>query len=105
MKRNGKKENIERSLRDIHNMRQEIPVSSEWHEKVMAHVRRLGALPYYRNDAGDAAMVWRFAAAASMSALILLLYSFNAGIGPEHETARIFLNDPLGFIVSQSFLP
>lgn len=106
MERNKERiKEAEQALKAAYNARTAPPVTDRWRKGVMADLRRITDAPLSRTKNEPTAITWRFAAATSLSALILLLYSFNAGIWPEHEAARMFLFDPLGFIVSQSFLP
>lgn len=48
-------------------------------------------------------MVWRFAGAASALALATAIYYFGYETGVGYELTRIFLDDPIGLGLIQSF--
>lgn len=100
------KKKVEEALMAVHRKGQEFSVSRDWHEKVMKHVRQIGDL---RTTADDTQffnhIVWQFAAATSLCAVILAFYALNTGINPEYQIANLFFSDPSGFITSQPFLP
>lgn len=101
----AKIQRAEQLLKDAYRVQRELPMSSQWHDKVMAHVRRIIIAPSVPDNVRSVAIVWRFAAAACICALVLLFYSFNTGIGPEYEAVRIFLDDPVGLVIPQSLTP
>jgi len=99
-----KVEIIEKVLKLAHYKRQDYPVKPEWERRVMSNVLYLNTTPS-RDNIWDTPNIWRVAAAVSMSALIILVYSFNANIGPEYEAARMFLDDPMGIVFAQPLFP
>ncbi len=95
---------IEKVLKLAYLRRQHCPVKSEWEKRVMSHVLYLNTTPF-QVSMWDTPILWKAAAAVSMSALIILAYSFTANIGPEYEAARMFLDDPMGIISTQLLFP
>lgn len=97
---------IEETLMAAHRKVQEFPVSRDWHEKVMKHVRQLADLKATAdNTQVFNHMVWQFATATSLCAVILTFYALNTGINPDYLLANLFFSDPSGFTTGQPFLP
>jgi|GEM_PF-2088067 hypothetical protein len=101
----GKVEKIERALKSAYRKSSEIRVKPEWEREVMYHVLSLHATPLRTNTntIWDVPAIWRTATAVSISALIMLLFTFINNIGPEFEAARLMLEDPFGFTFAQLF--
>lgn len=95
---------VEAALRFAYGKRRDHPVKPEWERRVMSHVLYLDAAPL-RDTIWNTPAIWKTAAAISMSALVILAYSFVANIGPEYEAARMFLDDPMGIIYTQPLFP
>ena len=101
---NEKIDRIEKALKEVYNKRPEYPVSQEWERNVMARIRALDVVPE-QNNIWDAPFIWRTAAAACLSALIILVYSFTNNVSVEFEAARLLLDDPMGASYAQLILP
>ena len=100
----GKTGMIEAALRSAYGKRRDYPVKPEWERRVMSQVLYLDAVPF-RNSIWNSPAIWKTAAAISMSALVILAYSFVVNVGPEYEAARMFLDDPMGIIYTQPLFP
>lgn len=97
---------IEQAFQYAHCKRRGHPVTPEWERKVMAHVLDLRAKPLQTvNPVWESPAVWRTAAAVSISALIVLAWSLLSDVSAEYEVARFLIEDPVTFILTQSFLP
>ncbi len=108
MKPNDEKiEKIEMALKAAYRKRGQIPVKPEWERDVMYHILSINPTPLRTNAIWDwnAPVIWRTATAVSISALIMLLFTFINNIGPEYEAARLMLEDPLGFTFAQLLFP
>ncbi len=75
-----------------------------WQNETMRRIRLSKAI---HSETGDLAVfnrfVWRFAATACVLLLILSLYTFRADFQAEYEMAQLFMKDPLGFGMVQTF--
>ena len=95
---------IEKALKDAYKKRPEHSVSLEWERKVMSRIRTLDVEPV-QDNMWDAPFIWRTAAVAYLSALIILGYSFTNNMSFEFEAAHLMLDDPMGATYAQLFLP
>ena len=100
-----KVEKIERALKSAYRKSRQIRVRPEWEREVMYHILSLDATPLRTYTIWDAPAIWRTATAVSISALIMLFFTFVNNIGPEFEAARLMLEDPLGFTFAQLLFP
>jgi len=95
---------IEAALKLAYGNKPDYPVKPEWERRVMSHVLYLGTSPF-QDTVWNTPVIWRTAAAISMSALIILAYSLITNMGPEYEAARMFMDDPMGIIFTQPLFP
>jgi hypothetical protein len=88
---------IEAAFRAAHGQEIAVSVSPAWEEKVMRAVRRLNVQPAGGILDLEALghLVWRFAAATCLVALILMAYTMAGDPGGTSEVARLFFEDPL----------
>ena len=98
-------EKIEKALKSAYRKSVQIRVNPEWEREVMYHILGLHATPFRTNTIWDAPAIWRTATAISLSALIMLFFTFINNIGPEYDAARLMLEDPLGFTFAQLLFP
>ncbi|MCP4109623.1 MAG: hypothetical protein GY749_29570 [Desulfobacteraceae bacterium] len=79
-------------------------VNEFWQMKVMSQIRTLGPLNDRIGyiDLCDR-FVWRFAAVASFAAIILSVYALQSGFSLESELAKMYIENPVGFNVLESF--
>jgi len=100
-----KVEKIERALKSAYRKSSEMRVRPEWEREVMSHIFSIHATPLQTNAMWDFPAIWRTATAVSVSALIMLFFTFINNIGPEFEAARLLLEDPMGFTFAQLLIP
>ncbi len=75
-----------------------------WQIKTMRGIRALEPLNAKIFDlALFNRFVWRFAATACVLVILLSVYAFQSDFQTEYELARMFVSDPLGFGLVQSF--
>jgi len=98
-------EKIEKALKSAYRNSGQIRVKPEWEREVMYHILSLPATPLRTITIWDGPAMWRTATAVSISALILLFFTFINNIGPEFEAARLMLEDPSGFTFAQLLFP
>lgn len=97
---------IEEILVAAYWMKNNFTVSKEWQKGVMKHIRQLSVEKTRANDSRIfGKIIWRFAIATSLSAVILLLYAIRIDVIHEGLIADLFTNDPLIFIVAQTIIP
>lgn len=97
---------IEEILIANHRTKKSFSVTQEWQTEVMRHIRQITAVKTQTND--DRAfgkIIWRFATATSLCAVILLLYAINTDVNYESIIENLVLNDPISFTVSQIISP
>lgn len=95
---------IRRSLRAAYFDRENRAVGQGWRDETLRRVRRLGPLNGSRDPLALAErLVWRFAGAASALALASTVYYIGFGNGVGYELTRLFVDDPLGLGLLQSF--
>ncbi len=82
--------------------KEEPEINEFWQMKVMSHILTLGPLKVSYIDLCDR-FVWRFAAVASFAAIILSVYVLQTGFSPEPELARMYIENPVGFNLLESF--
>ena len=99
---------LERALISVYRKEkeEEIRVSAGWQSRLMRHIRQLGpsiAKAALNSETLFNRLVWRFAAAASLVCLILVIFffSFARGIIPEYDLVTTFMDDPDSLIISQ----
>ncbi len=100
-----KVEKIEKALKSAYRKSGQVRVRPEWEGEVMRHILSLPAAPLRTYSLWDGPAMWRTATAVSISALIMLFFTFLNNVGPEYEAARLMLQDPLGFTFAQLFFP
>ena len=84
--------------------REMISIPDGWQIKAMRRIRNLEPLNAKVFDlALFNRVVWRFAATACILVIVLSVYIFQSDFQTEYELARMFVSDPLGFDLVQSF--
>jgi len=96
---------IEKALKYAFRKGHDYQAMTGWERRVMSHVLSLDVMPMQTGVIWNAPALWRTALAFSISAVIVLAYSFVTGIGPEYEAARFLTEDPMGFIFAQPLFP
>jgi hypothetical protein len=88
---------LEAAFKAAHGKEVSISVGPAWEEKVMRAVRRLDVQPAggLLDPEALGHLVWRFAAATCVVALILMAYTMAGDLGGTSEVARLFFEDPL----------
>jgi hypothetical protein len=101
MKRQGKRvDALEKLLVSAYRDVGEVHPSSGWDEAVLARIRTLGPIESAVNgQALVGRFVWRFAAAASLVAIVLLVYLFSSGVVDYQDLAVRFLENPIDFLI------
>jgi hypothetical protein len=80
-----------------------LEASESWVQEVMNHIRRLGPLdPKPRFLMQFEQLLWHFAPVACVLIVALAIYMMRVDFMPEHEIAKLFCNDPIGFAVIES---
>lgn len=78
-----------------------------WQAETMRAIRCMGPLNKVSERLMDAVaaerMVWRFAGAASVLAMATAIYYFGYQTGVGYELTRLFVDDPIGMGLIQSF--
>ena len=75
-----------------------------WQVRTMRRIRNMEPLNAKLIDlALFNRFVWRFAATACVLVILLSVYVFQSDFQTEYELARMFVSDPLGFGLVQSF--
>jgi hypothetical protein len=100
-----KVEIIEKALKSSYSKTPQLQVKPEWEREVMYHILGLNVTPLRTNTIWDAPAIWRTATAVSISAVIMLIFTFLNNIGPEYEAVRLIMEDPLGSTFAQLLLP
>lgn len=99
----GKIELLEAALRSAFREGEGIAPDDAWQSRVMRTIRCAALQP---SSAAYAAlfnrMAWRFAAAMTLAACVLIIYCFASRSFPEQELAEVLLNEPAHFLLSQS---
>lgn len=95
-------EKILKSLTAAYHAKRPRELDETWQAEVMDHIKKIGPLKTDTNGAvfSDKFM-WRFVPA---TCILILILSFGLMIGvlePEYEFTKIFLNDPIGYTVTQ----
>jgi len=96
-----KVEKIEKALKLAYRKNHQTRVRPEWESEVMYHILGLPSTQLRTYAIWEGPALWRTATAVSVSALIMLLFTFINNIGPEYEAARLMLEDPMGFTFAQ----
>jgi hypothetical protein len=89
------------AFRRTHRDREADPVPDGWQRTAMRDIRRIGPLTpeahfFHR-------FVWRFATVACVVAVGLSLYVATGDFTAEAELAKVYLEDPVGFGLLQTF--
>lgn len=80
----------------------EVDLNSRWRVDVMRDIRRMSPLNAQFNPfAMFNRVVWRFAEAACVLALIMTVYASFTGWNPVEEAASLYLSNPVEFTVTQ----
>jgi hypothetical protein len=95
-------EKLRQMLAKAYREKEQARESEFWQMRVMNHIRSL-PLNAETNDAVFFdRIVWRFAMAAGIGAMMLSAYMFQTGFGTDYDLAMIF-TDPAGFAFIQYF--
>lgn len=97
-------EKVERLFIASYRKQPAVPAGLGWQAKVMNQIHELESI---RDGAlsriGVEKNAWRFAAAAGLAALVMIVYVMNGGLVPEYEILRVLMDYPEEYVVSQSF--
>ncbi len=97
-------EDIRRSLQTAYFGKENRAVGDGWRMAAMRDIRRMGPLNAVRERLiPTERLVWRFAGAASVLALATAVYYFGYETGVGYELTRLFVDDPVGLGLIQSF--
>ncbi len=95
---------IRRSLQTAYFDKENRPATDGWQAETLRRIRRLGPLNAVRERLiPTERLVWRFAGAASVLALATVVYYFGYETGVGYELTRLFVDDPVGLGLIQSF--
>jgi hypothetical protein len=97
-------EDIKRSLQLAYFGKEDRPSGDGWRADTLRQIRLIGpltAVPEGRLPTEQ--MVWRFAGAVSVLALATAVYYLGYGTGVGYELTRLFVDDPVGLSLIQSF--
>lgn len=101
---NINEEKILKIMAEAGRQRERASIPDGWQIKAMRRIRNLEPLSARLFDlAMCSRFVWRFAATACILVLLLSVYMFQSDFQTEYELARMFVSDPLGFDLVQSF--
>lgn len=89
------------AFRRTHRGRETDPVPDGWQRAAMRDIRRIGPLNPEARFFNR--FVWRFAAAACVLVAGLSLYVATGDFTAEAELAKVYLEDPVGFGLIQTF--
>ncbi|MBF0496854.1 MAG: hypothetical protein HQK58_09835 [Deltaproteobacteria bacterium] len=97
---------VEAALLAAHRREDEAQINQEWQAEVMFHIRRLRPV---RGVVEETAifdrLLWRFAAAAGLTAAAVCLYFLFTGSGLETDIEKLKLIwDPVGFLAAQALI-
>jgi hypothetical protein len=93
-------DDLEKLLFSACRTRQEAAPGAGWRAAVMWEIRFLGAHETASNDeALFGRFAWRFAAAAGLIALVLLVYVFSSGVVDYQQLALQYFQNPIDFII------
>lgn len=99
--RNMDEKRIMQALRSAYREPEDAPVPDAWRAAAMRRIRRIGPLQTEARFFNR--FVWRFAGAACAVAACLMLYVAIGDFTAEAELAKIYLEDPVGFGLIQTF--
>lgn len=97
-------EDIKRSLQTAYLGKEARPAGDGWQVETLRQIRLIG--PFNVTPEGQVPteqMVWRFAGAVSVLALATAVYYFGYQTGVGYELTRLFVDDPVGLSLIQSF--
>ena len=93
-------DDLEKLLFSAYRTRQEAAPDAGWRKSVMREIHLLGAHEAESNDGAlFGRFAWRFAAAAGLIALILLVYIFSSGVVDYQQLALQYFQNPIDFII------
>jgi len=91
---------LEKLFFSAYRTRQEAAPGAGWRKSVMREIHLLGAHEAESNDGAlFGRFAWRFAAAAGLIALILLVYIFSSGVVDYQQLALQYFQNPIDFII------
>ena len=91
---------LEKLLFTAYRTRQELTPGVGWRAPVMREIRLLGAHETASNDGAlFGRFAWRFAAAAGLVALVLLVYVYSSGFVDYQQLALQYFQNPIDFII------
>src|SRR4051812_38679818 len=92
MKNSSRTDQLERALAEAHRQPRQVNEDAAWQADVMRDIRRL------RVEAPDASAFYlRWAAVASLAAVLLVVTVFRPGLDPSVELVKAWSDDPAGF--------
>jgi hypothetical protein len=91
---------IERALFSVHRHRKDERMSARLRTEIMRDLRTATAGKNEAPERISPRAVWKFAATASLVAVLLLFYTFRSDLGAEYEAAA-FLGDD--YLIATSF--
>jgi hypothetical protein len=95
---------IKRSLEMAYVGKEARPSGDGWRTETLRQIRLIGPLTGLQEGRlPTEQMVWRFAGAVSVLALATAAYYFGYGTGVGYELTRLFVDDPVGLSLIQSF--
>ncbi|MEZ4527586.1 MAG: hypothetical protein R2941_16825 [Desulfobacterales bacterium] len=97
-------ESLLKLMAEAGKQRERAIIPDGWQMKAMRRIRNMEPLNAKRFDLALCnRFVWRFAATACVLVILLSVYVFQSDFHTEYELARMFVSDPLGFDLVQSF--
>lgn len=90
---------IESALLSVHRHRKDERMSARLRTEIMRDIRLAAAGKDEVREGVSARAVWKFAATASLVAVLVLFYTFRSDLGAEYETAA-FLGDEYAIATS-----
>ena len=96
----SEKKRLQKILKSAYFGKEATEVSDFWQQRTMIHIREMAGLasnqPSSQMDLA-VRLIWRFAGAAALVAMVFSLYAVQIDWNPEMEMARLFLHDPIEF--------
>lgn len=74
---------------------------ADWSRGVMDEIRRIGPLAVTNGGVPFGRVAWRFAAAACIAAIVLLVLVSRSGLIPYGEIAQFIFEDPSGTVFGE----
>ena len=96
---------LDEALRQAYQSREQMPIEldARWQADVMRSIRRLEPTAERNLLALFDAVIWKFAAVASVFVAALSLYASVMGWNPLNEITDYFFSNPVQFAIIQSF--